>query len=349
MSAIFNPGLATGKHTDHQALARQIAAFVDADTTEPEQSNRDAWKSDHALRELEKPVGYDAGQWDRYTDICSRAASLVKNPSGKTLLLLAQFNGERRAEDPNVALIKQLIGKSKTLIDLLESGPRKDRLWSLRDYHIGIWCRHIGDYLLAAQQQDESASRARALGDMPGASIAHLCAAVERFNHALAAGVVSDEIFIELDAAAKQVVSTCTDNDTTQIRWRLYNAPAHVLLAHIWTDKPLAQNESSFWMNLLTEHPNTTENYKPLVTAIQAGLAYLANQRSEAYRLASEVVSADKQTLMTAHLILARLAADTHLRIIDEFGGEMHQLRRFARRILAGDASVLPTERTYAP
>jgi hypothetical protein len=354
MPPTFHADLATGKSKDHDALARQIAVFVDADTTEPEATNRDAWNSDYTLRNLEKPIGYDAGQWEWYTDICSRAASFVENPSAKALLLLGQFNGERRVKDPDVDLIKSLIEQSATLIDSLENGPRKERLLSLREYHIGIWCRRSGDYLLAARQQDESASRAYASGDMPGASIAYLCAAVERFNHALGEGAVSYELFNRLDEAARQVVDTCTDSDTTQTRWRLHNAPAHVLLAHIWGDNPLTESETSFWMNLLTKETSdpdtvTLKNRGPLITAIRAGLAYLKNQPLEAHSLASKVVSdvhnteTSEEALMTAHLILARVAVDAHLRIIFEQGGDMYQLRRFARLILEGTANVFPT------
>lgn len=346
----FNPNLVNGVPANHEELARIIAQFVNADTTEPRlPENRDAWLSDYELRLLEKPVGYDAKHWEWYADVCKCAANLIENPSGRALLLLAWLNGERRILNPNWDWVKTIAKRAEELISSLDMGARKERLSSLLNYHRGIVARYIGDYERASEEQEKAIAKAAEAGDVVGVLISKLCRSVEDFNRALSDG---DETTTELQILSRnahRVVRTCTGNDPTQMSWRLSNAPVHVLQAHIWGLHSISSLEEAFWMNLLTvELPladkNRFEEILPMITAIKSGLAYLKNNRIESLRLANEVETtmrneARLEARMTARFIMALLAADEHLRVITEDGGYMHQLRRMARRILSGEVN----------
>lgn len=345
----FNPDLVNGVPDSHGQFAIRIASFIDADPTEPDlPGNRDAWRSDFELRLLEKPVGYDARHWDWYADVCSRAASLVQSPSGRVLLLLSVLNGQRRIlPDADWTLVGELAGQARDIIESLEAGARKERLASLLEYHLGIVARYIGDYERAIVQQIAAAEKAEAEGDYVGASIARLCEAVEHFNAALSNGVDTVQLLNPLHEAALRVAATCTGVDPTQIAWRLYSAPIHVLQAHIWDARRLQAHMERFWLHLLTEQLPVADRarfdtYQPVIVSVQAGLAFLHNRRVEALRLANDVETTFRSTArpearMTARFVMAMLAADEHLKVIEDEGGYMHQLRRMAHRILAGE------------
>lgn len=344
----FNPDLVSGVPDDHDRIAATIARFVDADTTEPQlPKNRDAWRSDYELRLLEKPVGSDARHWDWYADVCRRAAELAQNASGRALLFLSQLNGERRVPEPNWGLVAELARQEREIINSLEAGARKQRLASLLEYHLGIVARYVGDYERAIAQQVAAAEKAEAEGDYVGAAIARLCEQVERFSAALSSGTDTTGLLGALNEAALCVAATCTGNDPTQIPWRLYSAPVHVLQAHIWDVQRISPDKEKFWMHLLTEQLPAVDRSRfdvnePTIVSIRAGLAFLKNRRVEALRLANEVETtmrdrARADARMTARFVMAILAADAHLTVIMEEGDYMHQLRRMARRILSGE------------
>lgn len=346
--AEFNPDLVSGNPDDHDSIAATITRFVDDDTTEPQlPANRDAWLSDYELRLLEKPVGYDAQHWDWYADVCRRAAALVQNPSGRALLVLSHLNGERRVPEPNWGRVAELAQQAREIIESLEAGARKERLASLLEYHLGIVARYVGDYERGVLQQIAAAEKAEAEGDYVGAAIARLCEAVERFNSALSSGSDTTALLGPLHEAALRVAATCTGDDPTQVAWRLYSAPVHVLQAHIWDVRRISPHEEKFWMHLLTEQlpiadRNRFDVNEPTIVSIRAGLAFLKNRRVEALRLANEVETtmrdrARADARMTARFLMAMLAADAHLAVIAEEGDHMHQLRRMAQRILSGE------------
>lgn len=344
----FSPALVSGNPDDHEGIAATIARFVDTDTTKPElPKDRDAWRSDYELRLLERPVGYDAKHWDWYADVCARATVLVENPSGQALLVLSQLNGERRVLEPNWGRVAELAEQAREIIGSLGAGARKERLASLLEYHLGIVARYVGDYERGVLQQIAAAEKAEAAGDYAGAAIARLCEAVERFNTALSSGSDTSGLFGPLHEAALYVTSTCTGNDSTQVAWRLYSAPVHVLQAHIWSVQPISPAKEKFWLHLLTEQLPAVDRIRfdtnePTVVSIKAGLAFLKNQRVEALRFANEVETTMRERAradarMTARFIMAMLAADAHLAVIAAEGDYMHQLRRMARRILTGE------------
>lgn len=344
----FNVSLATGKAEDHEKLAQEIAKYIDTDGSEPEEGNPRTWISDAELQAFEREVGYTQKRWDAYADIMKRAALWVEKPVSKAFLMLAHFNGERRVENPNIALIEGLMYQSGELIKSLKKGPRKNRLDSLREYHMGIWFRRIGNYEGAMEQQARSKVKSFKEGNLVGASIANLCREVEYFNSKISTGTVMDEDCDNLRTAAHEVVKTCTGNNETEIRWRLSNAPLHVFLAHIWVGLPLTAEDETFWANLFfTELPKADEEFfvkqEPVAVAIKAGLAYFKNDRVGAYRFANKVITElqiDKQATMTARLILARVAAAEHLEVIIKDGDFMHQLRRNAKKIREGTATL---------
>lgn len=346
--AEFSPNFVTGIADDHEKIAVIISRFVETDVTEPQlPDGRDAWRSDYELRLLEKPVGYDARHWDWYADVCRRAAALVQNSSSRALLTLAHLNGERRVPDPNWKLVAELAQQIKEIVDSLQTGARKERLASLLDYNLGIVARYMGDYERAILQQITAAEKAEAEGDYVGAAIARLCEAVERFNSALSDGSDTTALVNPLHEAGLRVAATCTGNDNTQVSWRLYSAPVHVLQAHIWDVRRISPHDEKFWLHLLTEQLPTADRKRfdinqPTIISIQAGLAFLKNKRIEALRLANEVETtmrdrARADARMTARLVMAMLAADAHLAVIVEEGDYMHQLRRMAQRVLSGE------------
>lgn len=344
----FNHNLVTGIPDDHVEIAVIISRFVETDVTEPQlPDGRNAWLSDYELRLLEKPVGYDARHWDWYADVCRRAATLVQNPNGRALLILARLNGERRVPDPNWELVAELAQQTREIIDSLQTGARKERLASLLEYNLGIVARYVGDYERAILQQVTTAEKAETGNDYVGVAIARLCEAVERFNASLSNGSDTTALINPLHEAGFRVAATCTGNDNTQVSWRLYSAPVHVLQAHIWSVRQISPHDEKFWLHLLTEQlpiadRNRFDINQPTIVSIRAGLAFLKNKRIEALRLANEVETtmhdqARADARMTARLIMAMLAADAHLKVIVEEGNYMYQLRRMAQRILSGE------------
>ena len=344
----FDAHMATGEANDHETLAGVIATFVEADTTVPElPNNRDAWRSDFELRLLEKEIGINKKQWDYFADIMARACAKVSESSGKVLLLIAQLNGARRLPSPDWDGVKSLVEQAQEAIRTLPSGERTRRLDGLLEYHLGIIARYIGDYKTAILQQIAAKDKAEAAGDYVGAAIAHLCEHVEKFNAAVSEGRVDTSLLLgQLNGAAMQVCATCIGEEQTQARWRLFNAPMHVLEGCVWEAHRLSPATEKFWLHLLTEELPAKDQvlYEvsvPWITAIQAGLAALKGDRKTALRLANDALTTRSgqrrpESFATAHLVLAWLAADEHLQAIVDEGEHMHQLRAKARRILDG-------------
>ena len=345
--AEFDHTLADGTEENHAALAVSIAQFVDADTSEPQPPDDwDGWLSDVELRKFEKPI-FDAHEWYRYADICRRAADMVDNPSGKALLVLSCLNGSRRGQDQDWELVRALDGEAGDIIQTLNHDMRQQRLLTLLHYHRSIYASYLGNYELAVAEQIETAEKAEAVGDYAGAAIARLREALDRYNGALSKGADTLHLIQPLHQAAFKVAATCTGGDVTQRTWRLYNAPIHVCQVHIWAVWKISPADEKYWLHLLIEVlPNVDpEKYQanlPTIVSIQAGLAFLKNQRVEALRLANEVETtlrsqARPEARTTARFVMAMLAADAHLNVIEQEGAYMHQLRAVARRILGGE------------
>lgn len=344
----FDPKLVNGNAKSHDRLARTIADFVDNDITSPElPGNRDAWLSDLKVRILERAVGHHKLFWSWLADVCSRAAKLAKSPDGRALLLIEELGSERRIQAPNLRVdyIKQLAVQVETIIGSLDTGPRKERLSSLLDYNLGIFARDIGDYDLAIDVQVRSAVKAEAAGDFVGASIARLCEWVERFNQALARPEnISPLLYESFQKAAFRVAAICTGGDPSQIIWRNWNAPKHILEAHIWGLYPMNPADEKFWWRLLKEElpiadrGHFEKNY-PEIEAIEAGLALLGNRRDEASMLADRVLQTTRdkrpEAQVTALFVKAVIAGDPYLKTIAGGVGHMYQFRSLANVILS--------------
>ncbi len=368
--AEFDAALVNGTDEGHQKSAEQIAMFVDADQSEPTPQNRDNWRSDFELRELEKPVAYDAvpRHWDWYADVTRQASQIAQSPSGKALLMLSQLNGERRVQaalpdhQQNWEVTKQIADDSRKLIDSLPSGARKDRLDSLLEYHLGLVGRFIGDYDAEIKAQDNARKKASAAGDFVGHAIADFSMYVGLCSKNYGEGTLTEEILAALRKSADRLVGVCTGHDPTQIAWRCYSAPVHVLQFHIWDVRKLRPDDEKFWLHILTEELPQRDKPKfdanqTVVKSIQAGLEFIHNRRVSALRLANEVETTLRQRAideqrpdarMTARLVMAWLASDQHLQVIADEGGRMHQMRSMARRVLDGKVRPWCTEHSLS-
>lgn len=336
-----------GQNQDER-MARELAALGSQDTTAPMPENlRQGWETEGHLGKLEKSIGYDAKQWDRFALLCARAQHLTTSPDAAALFQVGHLNGTRRAPQPDWTLVSQLLQEASTSIERLDVSTRKTRLQELFSYHRGITARYTGDYAAAAAYQRDLAQNSDSRGDAVGAAIGQLSERVDTVSLALARGENPLPLFASLEKAAQRVVDTCVDDhNPTQTQWRYFSAPVHVLEAYIWSGQPIGIEKQSYWLDVLTKDfpqkdPKQFENLQPTITAVRAGLDMLKGDFAAAISGAEKVLAMPAGVAMpnaraTALLVL-RMAGrgEQYLEhgVFETTCGYMHQVVATIRRL----------------
>lgn len=330
-----------------EGVIRELVRLADTDTTAPKPENlREGWETETALNQVERRIGYNERQWDKYERICERAARLTQPPDAATLFRIGQLNGARRTPHPDWNIVAQLLRETANDIARLEAGTRKTRLQELHAYHHGITARYTGDYATAASYQRGVAERSETRNDSVGSAISRLSEQVDLFNHALVEDRDTRQLLTAFEEAAKHVVETCTDDQNpSQTQWHYFSAPVHVLEAHIWSKQPIDSEREMRWLNILTREfadkaPRQFENLQPTLMAIQAGLAMLKGDRDEALRLAREVETTHAAQAMpnaraTAVLVMNAFGEDQQYSEPEALAsacGYMHQVMALIKR-----------------
>lgn len=248
-----------------EALAVEIARFMDDDTTEPTDGDRNKWLSDVRLRALESKVVQGEAKFGEFANLCWHAGLKTYKPHAHALLGLGYLNGERRKlDDRDDQLIGVLIRGFVMEIAALPDGPRKDRLEGLLDYHCGIYARVVGDYRLAASLQHKSAEKAEQSGDMGGFAISSFCEAVELVSAALVDGntrIIRWRLE-NLKAAGRflQDVADEASRDPTMARWLGLNLPVHLIFAYFWANEWMDPLYTGALLQMLEQYVAVPEN-----------------------------------------------------------------------------------------
>lgn len=310
------------------------------------------------IENLELPLGRRADNWALVKEIAEGYVRLVDEPARKCLGVLMEINAMRRIIEPVAsAELDQLFAVAEVLRVEVSDEAANDRLNGLLIYHGGIWFSRIGEYHHAADYQHRTALIEERRGKSNLAAISRLREMWEHLNEALVTTLGIQVAVEEVVKAARVVVEICTGDDSTDRMWRLYNAPAHVLLAMIWASsiQQIEPDMVTEWVTLLEEYkrmdPAGAEANWATLTAIKAGVAFIRHDYEGAGLhgtavMHTQIKTADEQGLMTAHLVAVyvldriiqqddepdvRVTLDA-LKPMLEPGHGMHQIRAIAQR-----------------
>ncbi len=299
------------------------------------------------IEDLE-PLGQKDKLWAQVCEIAAQYVDLTDDPAMKCLGVAMMINATRRTIKPVASTeLDQFFATAEMLRKDVSDESTNDRLNELLSYHGGIWFSRIGEYHRAADYQHRTALISEKRGKPNLAAISRLREMWEHLNEALVTTLGIQIAVEEVTKAAKVVTDVCTGNDPTDRAFRLFSAPVHVLLAHIWTKTPRYVASADSWFLRFAElDPDYYEPRKWLFEVIRAGLVALTSGHyDEAVEAASNLLMQDPkdaQTRMTANLVLAYaredlcdfVAADVRLFELTKEGHEMHQLRALAQRLI---------------
>lgn len=255
----------TTKWTDES-----FATFANADETTPVPTPNE-WRTDFELRQIEREMIREQKDPAGFAAFCFSVLALgVITDVATTILLrlLGVVNGLRRVRPCHTKGVLHLLEQIEPEIEALRNGPRKDRLNILWYYNAGIFFRDQGLYTLAAELQENSATRAKASGDMQGWAIGRFCATVERVNHALKTGKGIKKTLQRLRGDASKNLVKYVPATGTEYHWVVLNAPIHRIMAHYWANESYLMMCRD-WMMLLNLKERQPELAKAHARAIQ--------------------------------------------------------------------------------
>lgn len=212
-----------------------FANFADFDDTIPVPSPNE-WRTDLVLRQIEREMNDPAG----FAAFCVAVLAVGVITDVATIILLRLLgvaNGLCRVRPCDTKTVLRMLEQLHPEIEATSNRPRRERLDSLWYYNAGMFFRDQGMYKLAAELQENSATRAKANGDMQGWAIGRFCAAVDRVNQALLTGKGIKNALQRLRGEASKNLVRHIPPTSNEYHWVVLNAPIHRILAHFWADE----------------------------------------------------------------------------------------------------------------
>lgn len=157
-----------------------LVALLQDDTTQPLD-----WASAAALAEVERQY-FSRRDFAGFQQFCEELLDQAAfGPEARCLVLHNALNGRRRVPEAKTEDVLQFAALVVAEVERLPEGTHRNWLTAMVNYGLGVFCRDIGKFRLAAQYQTVAAEAFERLGDTKSTVISWFLAAVERCNDAL--------------------------------------------------------------------------------------------------------------------------------------------------------------------